>query len=101
MQESVTLAVRVKPGARRDYVGGSYPGPYGPAVVVSVRARAVDGNATEAARRALAAAIGVHPNAVDLRAGHTCKNKLFTVKPAPADLEERIRSLRTADQAHT
>ena len=93
MTRSATIAVRVKPGARRDEVGGSYPGPYGPATVISVRARAVDGAATEAARRALAAAIGVGPGTVTLRAGQTSRNKLFLVSPAPDDIDQRISSL--------
>lgn len=93
MGNAVTVAVRVKPGSRRERVGGSYPGPHGPAVIVSVRARAVDGAATEAARRALAAAIGARPDAVTLRTGQTSRNKLFAVSPPPADLAERIRSL--------
>lgn len=48
MTRALSVAVRVKPGAQREHVGGSYPGPYGPALVISVRARAVDGAATEA-----------------------------------------------------
>ena len=93
MTRRPSVAVRVKPGAQREHVGGSYPGPYGPALVISVRARAVDGAATEAARRALATALGVASSAVTLRSGHTSRNKLFTVDPAPADLDERITSL--------
>jgi uncharacterized protein len=62
-------------------------------VVIEVQAPAVDGRATEACRRALTSAIGVRPSAVALRAGHTSRNKLFTVTWAPADLEERIKRL--------
>lgn len=94
MGTSATVAVRVKPGARRDHVGGGYPGPYGPALIISVRARAVDGAATEAARRALAAAIGVEPAAVTLRTGQTSRNKLFAVDPAPPGLDKAIEALR-------
>ena len=58
-----TIAIRVKPGASRTAVGGSHAGPYGPALIVAVGARPVDGQATEAAlrgprRRAAAAAVG-------------------------------------------
>jgi hypothetical protein len=93
MNDAETVAVRVKPGSRREYVGGSYPGPHGPAVIISVQARAVDGAATEAARRALAAAIGVRLEAVTLRAGQTSKNKLFAISPPPENLGARIRTL--------
>lgn len=91
---SAIVAVRVKPGAHRDHVGGEHPGPHGPAVLISVRARAAEGAATEAARRALASALGVDPASITLRAGRTSKNKLYTVHPAPADLDELIRNLR-------
>jgi hypothetical protein len=40
--EGVRISVRVRPGARRDAVGGSWAGPRGPALVVAVRARAIE-----------------------------------------------------------
>ena len=92
--EGSTVAVRVKPGSSRTRVGGSYAGPYGPALVVAVNAPAVDGRATEAARRALADALGVRPAAVTLRTGATSRDKIFAVEAAPADLAERVRQLR-------
>jgi uncharacterized protein YggU (UPF0235/DUF167 family) len=90
----VALAVRVKPGSSRTRVGGSYPGPYGPALVVAVSAPAVDGRATEAARRALAEALGLRPAAVLLRSGAASRDKLFMVEEPPPDLGERVRRLR-------
>jgi uncharacterized protein YggU (UPF0235/DUF167 family) len=63
-------------------------------VIVAVAAPAVDGRATEAARRALAEALGVRPGQVDLRTGAASRDKLFTVADAPADLDERVRALR-------
>jgi uncharacterized protein YggU (UPF0235/DUF167 family) len=90
----VTVAVRVKPGSSRTRVGGSYAGPYGPALVVAVNAPAVDGRATEAARRALADALGVRPAAVTLRTGVTSRDKIFAVEANPADLAERVQRLR-------
>jgi uncharacterized protein YggU (UPF0235/DUF167 family) len=89
----VTVAVRVKPGASRAKVGGRYEGPYGPAVIVAVSAPAVDGRATEAARRALAEALRVRPGHVDLRTGAASRDKLFTVADPPADLADRVRAL--------
>lgn len=88
------MAVRVKPGCARTRVGGRYDGPYGPALVVAVPAPAVDGRATEAARRALATALGVRPAGVDLRTGAASRDKLFTISDPPADLEARVRALR-------
>jgi uncharacterized protein YggU (UPF0235/DUF167 family) len=90
----VTVAVRVKPGSSRTRVGGCYAGPYGPAVVVAVDAPAVDGRATEAARRALADALRVRRAAVTLRTGTTSRDKIFAVEDAPADLVERVQRLR-------
>jgi hypothetical protein len=89
----VTIAIRVKPGASRTAVGGVYAGPYGPAVIVAVGARPVDGQATEAALRALAGAIRVRPSALRLKAGATSRDKLVEVDAAPADLRERVDAL--------
>jgi uncharacterized protein len=89
-----TVAVRVKPGAARVRVGGRYPGPYGPALIVAVPAAAVDGRATEAAGRALARALGLRPGDVDLRRGAASRDKLYTVADPPDDLDERVRALR-------
>ncbi|HEX5741941.1 MAG TPA: DUF167 domain-containing protein [Pilimelia sp.] len=90
------VAVRVRAGASRARVGGCHPGPYGPALRVAVHARPVDGRATEEARRALAAALGVSPGTVRLRAGATSRDKLFAVDAAPPDLPARVRALRDA-----
>lgn len=85
------VAVRVKPGAKRTAVGGRYDGPHGPALIIAVTAPAVDGKATEAARRALAEALGVKPAAVTLRVGATSRDKVFEV---PMEAEERAERLR-------
>lgn len=89
-----TVAVRVRPGASRTQVGGQHDGRFGVALVVRVDAPAVDGRATEAARRALATALGVRPSTVSLRTGATGRDKLFTVVSPPADLTDRLRALR-------
>lgn len=89
-----TVAVRVKPGAARPRVGGCHQGPHGPALVIAVHPPAVDGRATEAARRALAEALGVRPAAVALRAGAASRDKLFRVDDPPPDLAARLRELR-------
>jgi hypothetical protein len=90
----VTVAVRVKPGAARARVGGRYDGAHGPALVVAVSARPVEGAATEAALRAVADALGLRRSDVDLLTGATSRDKVFVVDPAPAGLAERIAALR-------
>jgi uncharacterized protein len=94
MVQSVTVAVRVKPGAARTKVGGRYEGSFGPALIVAVTAPPVDGRATEAVRRALADALGVPASAVTLRTGTTGRDKLFTVVDPPEDLDSRLQALR-------
>jgi hypothetical protein len=88
------VAVRVRPGAGRDRVGGRYDGPHGPALIVAVGAPAVDGRATEAVRRALAAALGVRPGQVALRLGATSRDKVFTVDAGAAVVAGRLAALR-------
>jgi uncharacterized protein YggU (UPF0235/DUF167 family) len=92
--EAFTFPVRVRPGAARTAVGGRYDGPLGAAVVVAVNAPAVDGRATEAARRATAEALGLRRSAIAVRSGDRSRDKLFTVADPPADLADRLRALR-------
>ncbi|WFE29382.1 DUF167 domain-containing protein [Solwaraspora sp. WMMD791] len=93
---SLSIAVRVKPGSSRSRVGGSHPGPRGPALVIAVSAPAVDGRATEAARRALAAALDVPARRVTVHTGATSRDKIFAVAVADdADrLTARVTQLR-------
>ena len=67
--------MRVRPGASRTVVGGSHDG----ALVVRVGARAVDGQATEAALQALAKALGVRRREVVLVTGATSRTKVVDV----------------------
>ncbi|WBB57607.1 DUF167 domain-containing protein [Verrucosispora sp. WMMD573] len=94
MDETLVVAVRVKPGASRARVGGRFDGPHGPALVIAVHPPAADGRATEAARRALAAALGVRPATVSLRTGAASRDKLFLVTPSGPDLIGRLGRLR-------
>jgi uncharacterized protein len=83
------VTVRVRPGSPRSGVGGEHDG----ALVVRVSAPAVDGRATEAALRAIAAAFGVHRRAVTLITGAASRTKIVEVAGAdPADLD-RLLSL--------
>lgn len=92
--DQLTVAVRVKPGSSRIRVGGRYVGPHGPALIVAVTAPPVDGRANEAARRALADALGVRSAAVSLEAGATGRNKTFRVDGVAADITRALHRLR-------
>ncbi|WP_120316107.1 DUF167 domain-containing protein [Catellatospora citrea] len=94
--EPAVVAVRVKPGAGRTRVGGAYPGPHGIALIVAVQAPAVDGRATEAARRALADALSLPAASVSLRTGLASRDKLFLIETPPADLAARLTALHEA-----
>jgi hypothetical protein len=87
------FAIRVRPSARADAVGGRWDGPGGPALIVAVTARAVEGKANEAVRKVLAAAFGVRRADIAIVAGERGRDKLVSVDPAPADLMERVTLL--------
>ena len=82
------MTIRVKPGASRTRVGGSY----GDALVVAVQARAVDGKATEAALRALAAALKVRRRDIRLVTGVASRTKVVEL-PGGDEVAERLASL--------
>ncbi len=67
--------------------------------MVAVTAPAVDGRATEAARRAVAEALGLPPATVRLRHGATSRDKLFEVTAPPPDLAARVARLRDGHEA--
>jgi hypothetical protein len=90
----ISVPVRVRPGAGRTRVGGTYDGPHGPALIVAVGAPPVDGKATEAARRALAEALGVRAADVSLKLGTTSRDKVFTVAAAGPEVSMRLAELR-------
>lgn len=80
------FAVRVKPGARKDAVGGRH----GDALVVAVAAPPVEGKANEAVRKALATAFGVRRQDVVIVAGEKSRDKVVEL---PDDLA-RLTDLR-------
>jgi uncharacterized protein len=88
--EMGAVTVRVVPRSGRTAVEA---GPAG--LVVRVRAAPEDGRATEEARGAIAAAAGVAPSAVRLRAGARARTKVFEVAGLDApELERRLRAGR-------
>jgi uncharacterized protein YggU (UPF0235/DUF167 family) len=81
------VAVRVLPGTSRSEVEVRAG-----AIVVRVRSRAVEGKATEEARRTLAAALDVPASAVALRSGHRSREKVFEVDGITgAQARQRLR----------
>jgi uncharacterized protein (TIGR00251 family) len=90
---SLRFAVRVKPGARRDSVGGRWDGAFGPALVVSVQAPAVDGRANEALRRVLAKALSVRARDLVVVQGERGRDKLIELADPPTGVAEMIESL--------
>jgi len=87
------FAVRVKPGARRDAVGGRWAADPAPALRVSVTAAAVEGKANEAVRQAVAKAFGMSRQHVRLVSGERSRNKLIELDPAPPGAASRLAGL--------
>lgn len=85
------VAIRVRPGAARESVGGRYGEA---AIVVKVNARAVDGKATEAALRAVADAFGVRRADVRLVSGATSRDKVVEIAGDEDELVKRADELR-------
>ncbi|WP_431879364.1 DUF167 domain-containing protein [Amycolatopsis sacchari] len=84
------FAIRVKPGAKRDAVGGEHAG----ALVVSVRAPAIEGKANEAVRKVLASELGVRSRDVLVVQGERGRDKLIELAAAPAGVEDVLAALR-------
>jgi uncharacterized protein (TIGR00251 family) len=80
------FAVRVKPGAKRESVGGSH----GDALVIAVTAPAIEGKANEAVRKALAKAFGVRRQDVTIVAGERGRDKVVDVPGADQRLQELL-----------
>jgi len=85
------VAVRVRPGASRTVVGGRYGDG---ALVVTVRARPVEGQANRAVVDAIASAFGVRRSAVTLVSGERARDKVLHVVGDPGVLRERLVTLR-------
>lgn len=87
------ILLRVRPGASRTAVGGRYDGPAGPALVVAVAARAVEGQATKAVLEAVAAGFGVRRSSVTLVRGATSRDKLVEVEADESEIRPTLERL--------
>nr|WP_106180163.1 DUF167 domain-containing protein [Prauserella shujinwangii] len=85
--------VRVKPGSTRDAVGGCWDGRLGEALVVAVRAPAVDGKANDAVRRVLAGALSVRAGDLVVVRGQRARDKLIELRDAPPEAPGLLASL--------
>jgi uncharacterized protein len=84
------FAIRVKPGATRDAVGGERDG----ALIVSVKAPAVEGKANEAVRKVLAKALGVRSRDVVVVRGERGRDKLVELTEVPPGVAQVLSALR-------
>jgi uncharacterized protein len=96
VSEVVRVAVRVRTGAAADRVGGRWEGPRGPALLVAVRAHAVEGAANKAVVAALAAAFGLRRSAVTIATGERGRDKLVDLTGDPQSLSRRLTDLLAA-----
>ncbi|HEV3362268.1 MAG TPA: DUF167 domain-containing protein [Pseudonocardiaceae bacterium] len=70
-------------GAAKQFVGGSHPGPHGPALIVAVTAPAVEGKANEALRKALASALDIRRADIEIVVGAHGRDKIIVIDAAP------------------
>jgi uncharacterized protein YggU (UPF0235/DUF167 family) len=89
------INVRVRPGARADFVGGSWRSARGTALLVAVRARAVDGAANAAVLATVAAAFGLRVADVRLVTGGRSRDKILEPDGESAALGARLHQLQT------
>lgn len=81
--------IRVRPGASKTVVGGTIGG----RLQVRVHEQAVDGQATEAALKAVARAFGLRPAAVRLLTGATSRDKTVELEGDDSVLKARLAVL--------
>jgi uncharacterized protein YggU (UPF0235/DUF167 family) len=86
----VRVTIRVRPGAKKPEVGGTYDG----ALVVKVAAVPEGGRATQAALAALAEALGVPRRDVTLVTGMTSRTKVVEIPEEAAPVFETLTHLR-------
>ena len=93
---AIRVTVRVKPGASRNKVRGSYGDP--PALVVAVSEPAIDGRASTAVCRALAEARGVSLSKVSIVMGQTSRTKVVEISDSDPQIERKIAELLKSEE---
>jgi uncharacterized protein YggU (UPF0235/DUF167 family) len=83
------VTIRVQPGVSRARVGGERDG----ALIVAVTARAVGGQATEAALAAVADAFGVRRRSVTLVMGRTSRMKVIDIADGDPSVLDHLLAL--------
>ena len=84
------VRVHVHPANSREHVGGDHDG----ALRVRVRARAINGAATDRVLELMADAFGVHRRQVQLVRSTTSRDKLIAIEGDPEALSARLSILR-------
>lgn len=79
----VRISVRVRPGASRTKVGGTYGDP--PQLAVAVSSPPVDGAANNAVVKAVAAALGLRPGRISVVSGHLSRSKVLVLDVPDGD----------------
>jgi uncharacterized protein (TIGR00251 family) len=91
--DTVAVAVKVQPRARRPGVHGIVPDTEGERLAIAVREPAEDGRANRAACAALAASVGVSRSQVDVTAGAASRRKTLRVSGDTAMITARLAAL--------
>lgn len=90
------VTVRVKPGASRNKVRGSFGDP--PALVVAVSEPAIDGRASTAVCRAIAEELGVSLSKVSIVMGQTSRTKVVEINDADPQIQRKIDELLKSEE---
>jgi len=93
---AIRVTVRVKPGASRNKVRGSFGDP--PALVVAVSEPAMDGRASTAVCRAIAEAVGVSLSKVSIVMGQTSRTKVVEINDNDPQIERKIAELLKSEE---
>lgn len=84
------VTVRVKPGASKPRVGGTYGEGE---LIVAVNAPPVDGRANDAVIDAIASAFGIRSREITLLSGHTARTKVLELNGDDDTIRNRLLEL--------
>ena len=93
---AIRVTVRVKPGASRNKVRGSFGDP--PGLVVAVSEPAIDGRASTAVCRAIAEAVGVSLSKVSIVMGQTSRTKVVEINDNDPQIQRKIAELLKSEE---